>query len=147
MSTNKVKEFNIIYFIWFHWVSYVKSLFMEHKQAVLHLFFSLSSQTPVAKELIRLLKIPIDSYKDILVLLKLKHFGMVVEYLDYEGRKTMGCYLVNNAIEQNTKIPTQEQVDQILLLVAPLVQDQVDQPQDVSICLQVVPLAHKSKVN
>lgn len=97
-----------------------------HKLGLEHL----SSQTPVAKELIRLLKIPIDSYKDILVLLKLKHFGMVVEYLDYEGRKTMGCYLVNNAIEQNTKIPTQEQVDQILLLVAPLVQDQVDQPQD-----------------
>lgn len=36
-----------------------------------HLEFNSS----VAKELQRLLKIPIDSYKDILVILKLKHYA------------------------------------------------------------------------
>lgn len=109
------------------------------------LFFasaSLSSQTPVAKELIRLLKIPLDSYNNILVLLKLKHFGMVVEYLDYEGRRSMGKLIISNALDHKTQIPLQEQVDQILLLVAPLVQDQVDQPAEVgpiklSVCLAV----------
>ncbi|XP_071813758.1 vacuolar protein sorting-associated protein 35-like [Apostichopus japonicus] len=97
-----------------------------HKLGLEHL----SSQTPVAKELIRLLKIPLDSYNNILVLLKLKHFGMVVEYLDYEGRRSMGKLIISNALDHKTQIPLQEQVDQILLLVAPLVQDQVDQPAE-----------------
>ncbi|PIK44550.1 putative vacuolar protein sorting-associated protein 35 [Apostichopus japonicus] len=68
--------------------------------------------------------------QQILVLLKLKHFGMVVEYLDYEGRRSMGKLIISNALDHKTQIPLQEQVDQILLLVAPLVQDQVDQPAE-----------------
>lgn len=79
-----------------------------------------------------MLKIPVDSYNNILTLLKLEHFVHVVEYLDYEGRKTISAYIVNNAIDNNLPVPSQEQVDQILTLVAPLVKDQPDQPEEVS---------------
>ncbi|XP_030831126.1 vacuolar protein sorting-associated protein 35 [Strongylocentrotus purpuratus] len=90
----------------------------------------LKNNTAVAKELQRLLKIPVDSYNNILTLLKLEHFVHVVEYLDYEGRKTISAYIVNNAIDNNLPVPSQEQVDQILTLVAPLVKDQPDQPEE-----------------
>ena len=79
-----------------------------------------------------MLKIPIDNYNNILTLLELKHFGPLFDYFDYEGRKNMSLYVVNNALDNSTQIPMQDQVDQVLSLVATLVQDQSDQPEEVS---------------
>ena len=78
-----------------------------------------------------MLKIPVDNYNNIITLLELKHFGSLFDYFDYEGRKNMSLYVVNNALENCTSLPEQEQVDQILTMVAPLVQDQPDQPEEV----------------
>lgn len=86
--------------------------------------------TSVAKELLRLLKIPVQNYNNLLTVLKLEHFGELLDFCDYHSRKTMSTFLVNNALENETLIPMQEQVDQVLLLLAPLIQDQSDQPQD-----------------
>lgn len=86
--------------------------------------------TPVAKELLRLLKIPVQNYNSMLTVLKLDHFGVLLDFCDFYSRKTMSAFLVNNALENETFIPTQEQVDQVLLLLAPLIQDQSDQPTE-----------------
>ncbi|XP_055952097.1 vacuolar protein sorting-associated protein 35-like [Argiope bruennichi] len=86
--------------------------------------------TPVSKELLKLLKIPVQHYNNILTVLELKHFGSLMNFCDYNSRKSMSCFLVNNALENETYIPTQEQVEQILVLVSPLVQDQSDQPSE-----------------
>ncbi|XP_067132335.1 vacuolar protein sorting-associated protein 35 isoform X2 [Centruroides vittatus] len=86
--------------------------------------------TSVAKELLRLLKIPVQNYSNLLTVLKLEHFGELLDFCDYHSRKTMSTFLVNNALENETLIPMQEQVDQVLLLLAPLIQDQPDQPPD-----------------
>uniref|UniRef100_A0A8C4QFR8 Vacuolar protein sorting-associated protein 35 n=1 Tax=Eptatretus burgeri TaxID=7764 RepID=A0A8C4QFR8_EPTBU len=64
----------------------------------------------VSRELMRLLKIPVDTYNDILMVLQLQHFRPLFDYFDYHSRKNMSCYLLNNALEQDTNIPTQEQV-------------------------------------
>jgi len=77
------------------------------------------------------MKIPVDSYHNVLTLLKLDHFGPLFEYLDYHARKSMSIYIVNNILDNETTIPTQEQVDGVLSLVSPLVQDQADQPDDI----------------
>lgn len=58
----------------------------------------------------KLMKIPVDSYNDILVLLKLGHFGPLFEYFDYHARKAMSLYIVNNALDTDVNVPTQEQV-------------------------------------
>lgn len=63
----------------------------------------------VSKELTRLLKIPVDSYSNILTLLKLEYFAPLFEYFDYSSRKDMALYVVTNAVESALKIPTQEQ--------------------------------------
>lgn len=86
--------------------------------------------SPVSKELMRLMKIPVDSYNNILTVLELQHFGPLFEYFDYQSRKVMSCYIISNALENETCIPTQEQVDTALSIVSVLVQDQNDQPDE-----------------
>ncbi|KAK6178405.1 hypothetical protein SNE40_013199 [Patella caerulea] len=86
--------------------------------------------TAVSKELMRLMKIPIDTYNSILSVLELQHFGPMFEYFDFKGRRIMSCYIINNILENETNIPTQEQVDLVLNIVNCLVQDQNDQPEE-----------------
>lgn len=84
----------------------------------------------VSRELTRLLKIPVDSYNDVLTLLKLNHFAPLFKYFDYSARKDMAIYVVTNAVENETIMSSQELVDNILQMVSPLVVDQEDQPTE-----------------
>ncbi|CAH3032160.1 unnamed protein product [Pocillopora meandrina] len=84
----------------------------------------------VSKELTRLLKIPVDSYSNILTLLQLEYFAPLFKYFDFSSRKEMSLYVITNAVESAITIPTQEQVDSVLNLVSTLVCDQEDQPSE-----------------
>lgn len=64
----------------------------------------------MSKELTRLLKIPVDTYNNILTVLQLKHFPPLFEYFDYESRKSMSCYVLSNTLDYSTTIVAQEQV-------------------------------------
>ncbi|XP_024891193.1 vacuolar protein sorting-associated protein 35 isoform X3 [Temnothorax curvispinosus] len=88
----------------------------------------LEYNSAVSRELVRLMKIPVDNYKNILTVLKLEHYAPLLEYFDYEGRKSLAIYIITNILENETLIPTQEQVDAVLFMVSSLVQDQPDQP-------------------
>ena len=74
--------------------------------------FSMDKNNAVSKELTRLLKIPVDSYNNILTLLKLQYFSPLFDYFDYTSRKEMSLYVVTNAVDSAVKIPTQEQASQ-----------------------------------
>lgn len=74
------------------------------------------------------MKIPLDNYKNILVVLKLEFYTPLLEYFDYEGRKMLAIYIITNILDNETMIPTQEHVEAVLQMVSPLVQDQPDQP-------------------
>lgn len=95
---------------------------------VKRLFSRLEYNSAVSRELVRLMKIPVDNYKNILTVLKLEHYASLLDYFDYEGRKSLAIYIITNILENETLIPTQEQVDAVLLMVTSLVQDQPDQP-------------------
>ncbi|CAL8109830.1 unnamed protein product [Orchesella dallaii] len=86
--------------------------------------------TPVGKELMKLLKIPVDNYDNVLTLLKLENYGNLLDFLDYDGRKALAMYLINNALENETQIGNPEQVDFMLGLISSLIQDQADQPTE-----------------
>ncbi|KAK5647170.1 hypothetical protein RI129_002062 [Pyrocoelia pectoralis] len=83
----------------------------------------------VGKELQKLLRIPIDNYNNLLTVLQLQHYAPLMEHLDYNGRKLLSIYILNNALDSETVITTQEQVEQALNLVSTLVSDQSDQPK------------------
>lgn len=78
----------------------------------------------------RLLRIPVDIYNNVLTILKLKHFAPLFDYFDYATRKEMAMYVINNALDNETFIPSQEEVDSVLQLAAPLIMDQDDQPTE-----------------
>ena len=83
-------------------------------------------RTPVGRELEKLLKIPIDSYNDIMIVLGLQHYIPLLNCYDFSGRKEMSKYLINNVIDNSTLIPTPEKAETILTIVGPLVCDQKD---------------------
>ena len=73
-------------------------------------FFSVEYGTPVGKEMEKLLKIPIVNFNDILTVLSLANFSPLLNMYDFEGRKTMSCFIVDNVIENETTIGNSEQV-------------------------------------
>lgn len=72
--------------------------------------YSLESNSPVSRELSKLMKIPVDVYNDILTVLKLEHYAALFEYFDYNARKALSVYILGNALDNQTHVPTQEQV-------------------------------------
>jgi vacuolar protein sorting-associated protein 35 len=90
----------------------------------------IGQQSAVGKELFKLLKIPVDNYNDVITLLKLENYGNLLDFMDFEGRKGIATYLINNALENETLIGTHEQADFMLGLLSALIQDQADAPTE-----------------
>lgn len=84
----------------------------------------------VNQELSRLLRICVDFYNDALTLIKLEHFSPLLQKFDYTSRKSLALYIVLNILDNETLIPTAEQVDSILVMISPLIKDEPDQPAD-----------------
>ena len=81
--------------------------------------------TPVGREMEKLLKIPISNYNDVLTVLSLPNFAPLLNMFDFEGRRAISVFIVENAVENETNVASAEQVDQILTLTSTLVADQV----------------------
>ena len=88
----------------------------------------MDSDSALGKELGRLLRMPVSHYNSLITLLQLPHFAQVLQRLDYNGRKNIALHLVNNALDNETYLSTQEQVEAVLSMLAPLIADQPDQP-------------------
>lgn len=71
---------------------------------------------------------PVSHYNSLIMLLQLPHFGQVLQRLDFNGRKNLALHLVTNALDNETYLSTQEQVEAVLVMLAPLIADQTDQP-------------------
>lgn len=92
-------------------------------------FYRVEFATPVGREMEKLLKIPIVNFNDILTVLRLANFTPLLNMFDFEGRKSMSSFIVDNVIENETTIATSEMADTILTMLAPLVSDQEDGPK------------------
>jgi vacuolar protein sorting-associated protein 35 len=66
--------------------------------------------TPVGRELEKLLKIPINNFHDMLTVLQLSHFSPLLALFDFDGRKSMAVFVAENVLENETQIPTSDQV-------------------------------------
>lgn len=82
----------------------------------------------MAKELLKLLKIPLDNYNNLLIILKLKHYAGLMQHLDYFGRKSLSIYILNNALDNETIVPSPDEVEQALTLLGTLVTDKNENP-------------------
>ncbi|CAF1262535.1 unnamed protein product, partial [Didymodactylos carnosus] len=84
-----------------------------------------------AKELVKMLKVPIDCYT-ILEVLKLKHYSEVLQLLSYRERHIVCTHIINNVLDTETVIPTAEDVTLLLNLLTTLIVDQTDSAFDLS---------------
>ncbi len=62
----------------------------------------------------KLLRIPVDHYNNVLRLLELKHYTTVLSSLDYRGRTQACSYVITNALEHNTAIMSQQAVSSFM---------------------------------
>ncbi|CAH0717640.1 unnamed protein product, partial [Brenthis ino] len=88
----------------------------------------LEHNTPVFKELMKILKLPADHYKNILTLIKLKHYAPLISRLNQPGRLMIAVHLVNDVLESDTTVSTPEDVEAVLSMLDVLVREQPDQP-------------------
>ena len=96
------------------YILYMYILWQPCEKFFLFLISSMDKNNAVSKELTRLLKIPVDSYSNILTLLQLEYFAPLFKYFDFSSRKEMSLYVITNAVESAITIPTQEQVSEKL---------------------------------
>eukprot|EP01135_Chromosphaera_perkinsii_P010494 Nk52_evm4s2152 gene=Nk52_evmTU4s2152 len=90
---------------------------------------NVDSENPAcARELNKLLKIPVDTWENPITLLQLDHFGSVFVFFGYESRKTLALYIAERILEKRVTIENPEQVSAFLDLLSPLITDQQDQP-------------------
>uniref|UniRef100_A0A915PJP0 Glucuronosyltransferase n=1 Tax=Setaria digitata TaxID=48799 RepID=A0A915PJP0_9BILA len=81
----------------------------------------------VGREIMKILRIPVDQYNDIDKLLQLEHYGDVLKLMDYRGRTQAAAYVLQ---KMDAVLTTMEAVEKLLNLIEPLLVDQEDQPDD-----------------
>ena len=70
----------------------------------MHLFlflFSIESNSATGRELQRLMKVPVDSYSDVLTVLKLEKYPTLYQIFDFEGRKCLSLYLLQSILDKS----------------------------------------------
>lgn len=61
--------------------------------------FRVPHNEPVGRELLKLLRIPVDEYDDVVRLLQLDHYSSVISLLNYKGRTQATSYVLQNMVE------------------------------------------------
>ncbi|KAI8433068.1 hypothetical protein MSG28_013926 [Choristoneura fumiferana] len=88
----------------------------------------LEQNTAVFKELMKILKLPGEHYKDVLTLTKLAHYQPLIAHLPHGGRAALAAHLAGLLIDAGTVVTTAEDVESVLSMMDVLVRDQPDQP-------------------
>jgi len=81
------------------------------------------SKPSVVKQILRLLSTPLETYKNILTVLKLEHYPKLLTFLSFENRKRVAIDITKTAIEYTPTIPQAEQINKLLELIEPLIKD------------------------
>eukprot|EP01102_Stenamoeba_stenopodia_P015762 TRINITY_DN5417_c0_g1_i1.p1 TRINITY_DN5417_c0_g1~~TRINITY_DN5417_c0_g1_i1.p1 ORF type:complete len:782 (-),score=196.58 TRINITY_DN5417_c0_g1_i1:138-2483(-) len=81
------------------------------------------------KQIVKLLNIPLETYKNVLSVLELENYTALMPFLNYDTRKKVAVDFLKNAIENVTKIREAEHVNKFLEFISPLVKDETDQPK------------------
>ncbi|XP_061724120.1 vacuolar protein sorting-associated protein 35 isoform X2 [Cydia pomonella] len=75
----------------------------------------MEQNTPVFKELMKILKLPGEQYKDVLTLTKLQHYRPLIAHLPHAGRASLAAHLASLLIDAGTIVSTPEDVSTRIL--------------------------------
>lgn len=80
----------------------------------------------VLVQAMKLLQIPLESYKDILKVLALANYPAVIDALDFDNRRRIAISIIKNIIDNATSIPDAEAAEKLFNLLKPLLADAAD---------------------
>jgi len=90
--------------------------------------FSVELNKPTCvKQLLKLLNMPLEYYKNILTTLELENYEKVMKYLSYSNRKRLAIDIVKNVMENATVVPEPEQVIKLLNRIQPLIRPEEEE--------------------
>jgi vacuolar protein sorting-associated protein 35 len=92
---------------------------------------SAAPNSNVGKELIKLLKIPIDQHKDIVKLLDISELPNLIQLLNFRGRAIISSYIINSILDNENSLTEEEHINGIFKLIETLVEEEL--PEDVEI--------------
>eukprot|EP01134_Creolimax_fragrantissima_P006956 CFRG6956T1 len=81
-----------------------------------------------SKELMKLAKIPCDTYDSVLMILQLTNYGPLLQLFGFANRKALAVHIVKKMIEKGEIVEFATEIDALLDLINPLMVDQEDQP-------------------
>ncbi|KAG2393890.1 hypothetical protein C9374_003654 [Naegleria lovaniensis] len=82
------------------------------------------SSNVLVKLIKRLLLVAIESYKNVLTILNLDHYGDILSLLSFNDRREIAIELCGSALKHRHKISTPEQVAKFFELIRPLLKDE-----------------------
>ncbi|XP_075239020.1 vacuolar protein sorting-associated protein 35-like [Convolutriloba macropyga] len=88
----------------------------------------LQARSKVAIELDKMLKLPVDHYNDLLLVADMTGFLPLLTFLDWEPRKDLCCYLIENALKHACLVSDVEKTNKVLELLQTLYKQQSDCP-------------------
>lgn len=77
----------------------------------------------VVKQITKLLQTPLDTFKNILTVLKLEHYPKTMSFLNLDNRRRIAIDIARTAIDYGHSIPEADVINKLLELIAPLVKD------------------------
>eukprot|EP01132_Coremiostelium_polycephalum_P005687 gene5687-7077_t len=80
------------------------------------------------KQIVSLLQIPLDVFKNVLTVLKLSNYQPLITCLSYSTRKKVSLDIVNNTILNSTVLEDPDDVNNLLETIQTLIKDEADQP-------------------
>jgi len=83
------------------------------------------------KQMLALLNSPLDTYQNIITVLKLNNYPKIIPFLSYDNRKHVAMNIAKTCMEYPVDIPTAEQVTKLLDFLQPLIKDDPEQPEKV----------------
>ena len=75
-----------------------------------YILCSVESSTIASRELIRLMKVPVETYSDILQILKLENYQRAMDLLDFQGRKLVALHVVQSVVDMGVLVPSADEV-------------------------------------
>jgi hypothetical protein len=74
----------------------------------------------VGRELIKLLKLPVESYASCLAIFELESYSDVLNLLNYRGKTQVCSFIIQRIIETNSYITSEEDVEKASFCLLPI---------------------------
>lgn len=92
-----------------------------------------TSKQAVVKQITKLLQTPLDTFKNILTVLKLENYPKTLSFLSLDNRRRISIDIARTAVDYGHAIPEADVINKLLELISPIVKDPENPDEAVNI--------------